>query len=130
MTASVNYVSAIGRLMMAAIFLSSGFHKLLAPEQTQAYIASADLPSPMIAYWGATAIEVIGGLCLLLGLATRAAALVLAGFSVLAAVLFHTKFADPNQFIHFMKNIAIAGGLLQVVAFGAGGLAITGRRNL
>ena len=127
--ASVNYISAVGRLLMAAIFLASGFHKLLTPEQTQAYIASANIPQPVAAYWATVAVEVIGGACLALGLATRFAALVLAVFSLAAAAFFHTNFADQNQFTNFMKNLAMAGGLLQVVAFGSGGLAITHRRR-
>jgi putative oxidoreductase len=127
--ASVNYVAAVGRLLMAAIFLSSGFHKLLTPDQTQAYIEAAHIPLPGVAYWATTAIETIGGLCLVLGLATRFAALILAAFSIAAAVVFHSNFSDQSQFINFMKNLAIAGGLLQVVAFGSGGLAITHRRR-
>ncbi len=73
--------------------------------------------------------ELIGGTFLVLGLATRFAAVVLAVFTLAAAVFFHTNFTDQNQFIHFMKNLAIAGGLLQAVAFGSGGLAITHRRR-
>jgi putative oxidoreductase len=124
-----NYVAALGRLLMAAIFLWSGFHKFQSPAETQAYIASANLPMPAVAYWVATAVEIIGGICLVLGLATRPAALILAGYTLAAAAFFHAKFGDQNQFIHFMKNLAITGGLLQVVAFGSGGLAITHRRR-
>ncbi len=127
--ASVSYIAAIGRIMMAAIFLSSGFHKLLTPSDTQAYIAAAHIPAPVAAYWLAAAVEVIGGVCLVLGIATRFAAIALAIFTILAAIGFHTNFPDQAQFINFMKNIAIAGGLLQVVAFGSGGLAITHRRR-
>jgi putative oxidoreductase len=114
---------------MAAIFLASGFHKLLTPAETQAYIASAGLPNPVAVYWATAAVELIGGTFLVLGLATRFAALALAGFTLAAAVIFHTHFTDQNQFVHFMKNVALAGGLLQVVAFGSGGLAITHRRR-
>jgi putative oxidoreductase len=57
-----------------------------------------------------------------------AVASVLAVFTVLAAVIFHSAFGDQNQMIHFLKNIAIAGGLLQVVAFGAGGFSLDNRR--
>jgi len=74
-------------------------------------------------------VELIGGTFPVLGLATRFAVLVLAGFTLAAAVFFHTHFTDQNQFVHFMKNMAVAGGLLQAVAFGSGGLAITHRRR-
>ncbi len=127
--ASVNYIAALGRLMMAAIFLASGFNKLLTPEQTQTYFTALHMPQPVAVYWIATAVEVIGGVCLALGLATRYAALALAVFTLAAAAAAHSNFSDQNQFIHFMKNLAIAGGLLQVFAFGSGGLAITHRRR-
>jgi putative oxidoreductase len=124
MNYSSKYIAALGRLALAAIFLASGIQKLLTPEQTQSYIASANIPQPFIAYWASTAVEVLGGLSVALGFAPRIGALVLAVFSVAAAIIFHTNFGDQNQMIHFMKDIAIAGGLLQVVAFGSGGLAI------
>jgi putative oxidoreductase len=126
---SINYVAAIGRLMMAAIFLSSGFRKLLTPDQTQAFLTSLHMPQPVAAYWIATAVELIGGVCLVLGLGTRYAALALAIFTLAAGIAVHSNFSDQNQFIHFMKNIAIAGGLLQVFAFGSGGLAILRSRR-
>ncbi|MGO9547228.1 MAG: DoxX family protein [Rhodomicrobium sp.] len=127
--ASFNYIAAIGRFMMAAIFLASGFNKFLTPAATQAYIASAGLPDPVAVYWATTVVELTGGAFLLLGVATRFAALVLAGFALAAALVFHTHLTDQNQFNHFMKNLAMAGGLLQVVAFGSGGFAITHRRR-
>jgi putative oxidoreductase len=126
---SVNYIAALGRIMTSAIFLASAFHKLLTPSETQAYIVAAGLPGPVAVFWVSTAVELIGGICLLIGLATRFAALVLAGFVLAAAVFFHANLSGRNQFNHFMKNVAMAGGLLQVVAFGSGGLALTHRRR-
>ncbi|UTD26115.1 DoxX family protein [Bradyrhizobium sp. WD16] len=117
----------VGRLMLALIFVLSGVGKIFAPEQTQAYIAAAGLPLPAVAYGAAVLVELAGGVLLAVGYRTRAAALVLAAFSVVAALGFHSHFADQNQMIHFLKNIAIAGGLLQVVAFGAGGFSLDGR---
>ncbi|HZV20204.1 MAG TPA: DoxX family protein [Hyphomicrobiales bacterium] len=126
---SVNYLAAAGRLMIAAIFLASGVQKLLTPEQTQQYIASVSIPMPVVAYWVAVAVEIIGGACLVVGFGTRSAALALAAFALATAIGVHNNFADTQQFIHFMKNIAIAGGLLQVVSFGSGGLSISSRKS-
>jgi putative oxidoreductase len=120
-------VPAIGRLLIASIFLLSGVGKIFAPDATQAYIAAAGLPLPVVSYAIALVVEVGGGLLLLLGYRTRLAALGLAIFSVAAAVGFHHNFADQNQMIHFLKNLAIAGGLLQVVTFGAGGFSLDAR---
>ncbi len=112
------YIAALGRVLLAAIFLASGAQKIFTPEQTQQYIASANLPEPLILYWVAIAIEIVGGIALVAGVQVRLAALLLTAFTLVAAVIFHTDFADQNQTIHFMKNLAIAGGLLQVFAFG------------
>ena len=126
MNNSANYTAALGRLLLAGIFLASGFQKVLTPEQTQAYIVSSSIPQAMAvyAYWTAVTVELLGGLCLVLGFATGLAALILAAFTIAAAIAFHNNFGDQNQLIHFMKNLAIAGGLLQVTAFGSGGVAV------
>ena len=117
----------IGRIGIAAIFLLSGFSKLTAPGATIGYIASAGLPLPQVGLAVAIAVELGGGVLLVLGYRTRLVAAVLALFSVAAAAFFHSALGDQNQFIHFFKNLAIAGGLLQIVAFGPGPIAI-GRR--
>ena len=122
------YMAAAGRVLLAAIFLISGLGKLADPAGTQAYIAAAGLPAPMLAYVAAVAVEVVGGLMLILGWHTRFVAFVIAGFSIVAALGFHNNFADMNQMIHFLKNVAMAGGLLQVVAFGAGAFSLDARR--
>ena len=70
-----------------------------------------------------------GGLALLVGFQTRLVAAALAIFTLATAVLFHNNMADQNQMIHFMKNLAITGGLLQVVAFGAGAFSLDNRRR-
>ncbi|OAH44689.1 LysR family transcriptional regulator [Sphingobium yanoikuyae] len=121
--------AAFGRLLIAILFLLSGLGKLARPTFTIGYIASAHLPFPSFAYGVALLVELGGGILLLLGFRARATAAVLAAFTVVAALGFHNNFADPNQMIHFLKNIAIAGGLLQVVAFGAGAFSLDGRRE-
>lgn len=117
----------VGRLFLAAIFLLSGVGKAGDPAGTIGYIGSAGIPLATIAYGGTVALEIGAGLALVIGYRTRLAATGLALFSVIAALLFHADFGDQNQFIHFMKNVAIAGGLLQVAAFGGGWFALDRR---
>jgi len=127
---SSNDVLALtGRILIAAIFILSGASKLADPAGTIGYIASAGLPLPQLAFAGAAAVELLGGLALVVGYRKRLVALVLAIFSILAALSFHSALADQNQFIHFFKNIAMAGGLLQVVAFGGGRISLDARRG-
>jgi len=128
MNPQLRYLPAIGRLLIAAIFLISGAGKLAAPAMTQGYIASVGLPLPLLAYLLAVAIEVGGGILLVVGFQTRIVALVMAAFTVATALSFHTDFADQSQMINFLKNIAMTGGLLQVVAFGAGPFSLDNRR--
>lgn len=93
------------------------------------YIASVGLPFLTLGLAIAVAVEITGGLLLALGYKTRITALVLAIFSVATGLVFHNTIGDQNQFIHLMKNIATAGGLIQVVTFGAGVFSIDSRRN-
>lgn len=118
-------LALLARVLMAAIFLLSGLAKLADPAGTAAYVASAGLPAPLIAAWGAALLETVGGLALIAGYRARPLALALAGFSVVAALFFHNNFADQNQMIHFMKNLAIAGGLLQLAITGPGRFALS-----
>jgi len=120
----------VGRLLLAAIFLVSAFGKLSAPGPTQGFIASVGLPMPVLSYVAAVIIELGGGLMLLTGYRTRHAATVLAAFSVISAFVFHHALGDQNQLFHFLKNLAMAGGLVQVIAFGAGSFSFDNRRQL
>lgn len=117
-----------GRLLLAAIFLLSGWSKLSDPAGTAAYIGSVGLPLSALGAYLAIAVELIGGTMLVIGYRTRLAAASLALFTLAAAIFFHSAIGDQNQFIHFFKNVAIVGGLLQVVAFGAGRLSLDGHR--
>ncbi|MEH0196440.1 DoxX family protein [Caulobacter sp. CCNWLY153] len=119
---------ALGRLLLAGLFLISGVGKIAAPAMTIGYIQSVGLPFPEVAYAGAIFAEIVGGLALVLGFQTRLVALALAGFSIATAVTFHNALGDQNQFIHFLKNVSIAGGLLQVVAFGGGRFSLDALR--
>ena len=118
------YVATLGRLLLAAIFLISGFGKLTGAAGTIGYIAQAGLPAPTLAYAVALIVELGGGALLVIGYRARLVAAVMAIFSLATAFAFHANFGDQNQMIHFLKNFAIAGGLLQVVAFGAGSFSV------
>lgn len=122
-----NAFPLVGRVLLAAIFILSGFGKLFAHEATVGYISAVGLPFPQLAYVGAVAVEIVGGVLLVIGYQVRFAAAALALFSLVAAVLFHGAIGDQNEFIHLMKNLAIAGGLLHVAAFGAGGFSVDAR---
>ncbi len=127
MDTTSRYASFLGRLLIGLPFAMSGFGKLAAYGATTAYIAAAGLPVPPLAYAIAVLVELGGGLLLVAGYQARSVALVLAVFSVATAIGFHNNFADQNQMIHFLKNVMMAGGLLQIVAFGAGALSLDAR---
>jgi putative oxidoreductase len=128
-SASASTLPLIGRLLMAAIFVISGVGKIADPAGTMGYIASVGLPAPSVAYALALLVEIVGGVLLIVGYRTRAVAVVLAVFSVVSALIFHHALGDQNQLFNFLKNVAMAGGLLQVVAFGAGSLSLDARRG-
>ena len=128
MTAT-RYLPFVGRLMIGLPFAMSGLGKLAAYGATTAMIAAAGLPLPPAAFAVAVAAELGGGLLLIAGYQARIVAAALALFSIATAVSFHAHFADQNQMIHFLKNVMMAGGLLQIAAFGAGALSIDNRRK-
>jgi len=122
--ASQDMLALAARILLAAIFILSGFAKLGAAEGTIGYIASVGMPFPDAVYFATVALELVGGAALVLGFKTRLVAFALAGFSIAAAVIFHADFGDQSQFTSFLKNLAIAGGMLQVAAFGPGRLSL------
>lgn len=115
-----NASALAARVGLSAIFLWSAYGKLQAPDAVAGYIASYGVPYPHLAYVAALLVEAAGGLLILLGVGARWASLALAGFSLATAVVFHRQFGDENELIHALKNLAIAGGLLQLAAFGPG----------
>jgi len=122
------YLPFIGRLFIGLPFMMSGLSKLANYAGTIALIESTKLPlPPPLAYAGAIAVEVGCGLLIVLGYRTRIAAAIFCLFCLTTAVFFHTNFADPNQIFHFIKNMVMTGGLLQVVTYGAGALSIDNR---
>jgi putative oxidoreductase len=124
---TTRYLPFVGRLLIGLPFAMSGLGKLAAYGKTTAMIAAAGLPVPPLAYAVAVAIELGGGLLLVAGYQARLVATALAVFSIATAAAFHNNFADQNQMIHFLKDVMIAGGLLQIAAFGAGAFSLDNR---
>lgn len=117
----------IGRTFLALIFIIMGFSKLTNYAGTQGWMESAGVPGALLG--AVIALEIGGGLAVLLGWKTRIVAFLLAGFSLLTAIVFHTDFADQNQLIAFLKNVALAGGFLMIVAQGPGAFALDNLRQ-
>jgi putative oxidoreductase len=124
---AIRYVPFAGRLLIGLPFAMSGLSKLAAIGPTSEAIRAAGLPLPPLALALSVVVELGGGLLLVAGFQARIVASALALFSLATAVSFHSNFADQNQMIHFLKNVMMAGGLLQIVAFGAGALSIDNR---
>src|ERR1700675_4842401 len=123
----IRYDPFAGRLLIGLPFAMSGLSKLAALGPTTDMIRTAGLPLPSVALPISVLVELGGGLLLVAGFQARIVAGALAVFSLTTAVAFHSNFADQNQMIHFLKNVMMAGGLLQIVAFGAGALSIDNR---
>lgn len=117
-------LSVVARLMASAIFIGAGISKLGAGYAgTQGYMEAMGVPSALLPL--VIALELGGGIALLLGFQTRLVALLLAGFCIISGLIFHSS-ADQMQQIMLMKNFAIAGGLLAFTLFGAGRLSVDG----
>jgi putative oxidoreductase len=124
------YLPFIGRLLIGLPFMASGSSKLAGYDATIGLIASSSLPlPPPLAYVGAVAVEIGCGLLIIAGYRTRLVAGILAAFCFATAIFFHAHFDDPNQTFHFIKNLVMAGGLLQVVTYGAGPISVDNRRS-
>jgi putative oxidoreductase len=115
------------RILMAQIFIVSGWSKLTGYAGTRQYMEAAGLPGFLLPLVILT--ELGGGILLLVGYKARWVALALAGFTLLSALIFHLKPGDQQQMINFMKNLAMAGGLLLVVRSGAGAPSLDAGRG-
>ena len=120
-------IQLIGRIMLALIFILAGIGKISDPAGTIGYMQSAGLPSLLL--WPTIALELLGGIALVVGYKTRLVAFALAAFCILTAALFHNNFADQMQMILFLKNIAIAGGLLLLAVGGNTAYSMDNRRT-
>ena len=129
-----NALLLISRLLLAALFVPSGFQALTNIAGTTSYFAGLGLPVPTLAAWGTGLFELIAGLLILVGFQTRIVALLLAAFCVAAGFVGHYgQGADDATlaFLHqqmLMKDIAIAGGFLALSMAGAGAWSVDGRR--
>ncbi len=124
----------LARLFLSAIFIIAGLQKIGGYAGTQGYMEMMGVPGALLP--AVIAVEVLGGIALLVGFQARIAAVLLAGFTLLAGVLFHLVpsfgmegMAAQGETIHFMKNLAITGGLGLVAVFGAGALSVDNRRG-
>lgn len=119
------FSALLGRLFLAMIFIQSGLSKMSDYAATQGYMDAMGVSSALLPL--VIALEVLGGIAIVIGFKARLVALAMAGFSLLSALLFHTNFSDHTQTTMLMKNIAIAGGFLMIVAHGAGAYALDNR---
>jgi len=116
-----------GRILISLIFIVSGVSKIFSFAGTQGYMEAAGVPGVLLPI--VIALEILGGLAIILGWRARIAAFLLAGFALVSGLMFHANFADQIQMIMFMKNLGLAGGFLMIVALGAGPYSIDNRNR-
>ncbi len=121
------YADLVGRVLIATIFVLAGWGKITGYAGTQAYMQHAGVPGGLLPL--VILLEFGGGIAIIIGLYTRPAALLLSGFSIIAAAIFHTGLADPTQQIMLLKDLGLAGGFLFLVANGAGPLSVDALRR-
>jgi putative oxidoreductase len=121
------YSDLSARILLAVMFFMAGIGKIGAYAGTQGYMESQGLPEMLLP--AVIGLEIIGSIMLVVGWKIRYAAFALAGFTILSALMFHLNFADQIQSIMFMKNLAIAGGLLLLVNHGAGELSLDSKMS-
>ncbi|PKG34395.1 MULTISPECIES: DoxX family protein [Psychrobacter] len=117
-----NLSAPIGRLFLSMIFIFSGFGKISGYAATQGYMDSMGVPGMLLPL--VIALELLGGIAILIGFKARLFAVLVAGFSILSAFMFHQFWLDESQMNPFMKNIAMAGGFLMIFAHGPGAYSI------
>jgi putative oxidoreductase len=116
--------AVVGRVLLSVLFLTSGWAKLFAAAGTTAYFAKVGVPMPALAYYAALIVELGLAVMFLIGWLTPWTALVLAAWSITSAVFGHAEIGDRNQWIHFLKNVGLAGGFLHAFAFGGGAYSV------
>ena len=121
------FLTPVARLFLGHIFLLAGINKISQYAGTQGYMESMGVPGMLLPL--VILLELGGGIAVLLGWQTRISAFLLAGFCIISALIFHADFGDQMQTILFMKNLAMAGGFLFLVAGGAGAWSLDARRQ-
>jgi putative oxidoreductase len=116
----------IGRVLLMILFLYSGAGKISAYSATVAYMASARVPGMLLPL--VIAVEILGSIAIIVGWQTRVVSILLAGYTLVAAALFHNHFSDQVQVVMFLKNVSIAGAFLMLAANGSGPLSVEARR--
>ena len=122
-----NILQPLGRIMLALIFILAGIGKIADPAGNMSFMQSAGVPGLLL--WPTIALEILGGLAIAVGFKTRYAAFALAVFSVAAAFIFHRNFGDQMQMIMFLKNIAMAGGLLLLATSGVTAYSLDSKKK-
>lgn len=121
------FAAPTGRFFLAIMFFMSGLTKISQYAGTQGYMEAMGVPGSLLPLVILT--EVLGGLAIILGWKTKYAAIVLAGFSIISAILFHADFSNQAEMSNFMKNVAIAGGFLTLFVHSPGAFALDNRAN-
>jgi len=118
-------IELAGRVLLGHIFLLTGLNKISGYDGTAAYMEAMGVPGGLLP--AVIALEVLGGLAVIIGFQTRWACYALAAFTLAASVIFHADFADQMQMILFMKNMSMIGGLLLLSVYGAGAYSVDAR---
>ena len=113
----MHIVELVGRIFLSALFLIEGVGKLFTQEQVIMYMEDYSVPS--ILFIPAVVVEILFPLLLIIGYKTRLAALVMILFTLTVTIIFHTDFSDGMQLIFFLKDLAIAGGFMIIIAYGS-----------
>jgi putative oxidoreductase len=116
----------VGRVLLLILFLYSGIKKVTGYSATLAYMASAGVPGGLLPL--VIALEMLGSVAIIVGWQTRVVSILLAGYTLLAAALFHNHFSDQIQAVMFLQDLSIAGAFLMLAANGSGPLSFDARR--
>ena len=121
-----NSATLVGRALISVMFIMAGYSKIGGYEGTQGYMESMGVPGSLLPV--VIALELLGGIAVLVGYQTKIAAFLLGGFTFLAAIIFHSDFSQQMQMILFMKNLAISGAFLLLFVHGPGQWAVTSNK--
>ena len=118
------YIPLVARTFLAVIFIRSGIGKVGGFEGIQQTIANAGIPLAALVAIFTIVFQIVGGTSLILGYKARIGSILLLLFLIPATLVFHNPIADPTQMTQLMKNLAIIGGLLMVIAYGSGPISL------